>query len=203
VRKGEQYDYAGQQAAGNGTIEAPSGEYLRRFRTEMASEIPGLAAYIDNALVLRDRPSLGATFSDDTLELPQVEDYDGPGGGIVLSADPMQFVRTGLPSSKFDRALHFWLTENEVEALALEISKGHKEAPAGGPEEDMSLLARVVASEFGGLVVLPEEVPRLAHQCTALKKGSPDKEGQAATDKLLSLCRSAAHYHLGMYIPGQ
>src|SRR6267143_499102 len=94
------------------------------FRSEMVREIPKLADFIEQALKLRSKPSLGVHFSSETVDLPYFEDHAGPGGGIILAADPGEFVRTGLSTSPFDRATHFWLTEGEENLLYLELN-GH------------------------------------------------------------------------------
>src|SRR5579859_1810448 len=69
------------------------------FLAKMVSEIPKLAEYLEQQLGLEDKPELGVEVSRETLELPHIEDRDGPGGGVVLAADPKTFAMTSAATS--------------------------------------------------------------------------------------------------------
>lgn len=165
------------------------------FRPAMVEEISKLASYLEEALELKEKPTSTIQAGAGSLDLPHIEDQAGQGGGVILASDPAQFVKTGLATSPSDRAIHFWLTEDEERALYLELSK---ENPESSP-----LLLKICQSAFGGLILSAEQMPALAAESAALKGKTTDRIVEAALDKLLSICRSAGFYHLGVYIPGQ
>jgi hypothetical protein len=201
-RRGESYaefdELAKRIGTDKGDLRSNSSPDMKNepsFRTEMIREIPNLASFIEGELNLESKPSLGVHFSTESFELPFMEDHAGQGGSIILALDPAEFVRTRLSTSPFDRAIHFWLTEEEERELYLETST------SGSPS--MPLLMQVAQSGFGGLILPPGQMAQLATESAALKLKTSNYRVHAALDKLLSICRSAEYYHLGIYIPGE
>jgi hypothetical protein len=168
------------------------------FRAEKVLELAKLGSYIEEELGLQDKPSLGVEFFSESLELPLIEDRAGnPGSGIVLVADPMKYSVFGFSTSPFDRAIHFWITPEENRALYSEISA------IAGVDTLWPLLLKVAEAKYGGLAILPEEIPQLAAETVDLAAKSKNSSVQDALEKLQSISRSAQHYHLGLYISGE
>ena len=170
------------------------------FRTMIVREMPKLGKFIEERLNLEGNPSLGIEFSNSDLRLPFVEDQDGPGAGVVLAADPLQYSRTKLSTSANDRTLHFWITDEECDDLWTEMSQngGNNEI-----EDVWPLLSKVVTARYGGLVIAPNDVDALASETARLRSRITRVSLVGALDRILSACRSAKNYHLGFYIYGE
>ena len=168
---------------------------LGEFRARMVAEIPKLADYLQEQLELRNKTPMGVEMSKESLELPFIEDRDGPGGGVLLAADPKKFAATRVATSPFDRATHFWITPDEIEQLGSAVAK------AEGSNRYL-LLKRVADSSYGALFI-PDEIPRLADECNAFLAEPGSRALRDALMRLQSICRSAQHYHLGIYVAGK
>jgi hypothetical protein len=173
------------------------------FRAEKVSEMHELGSYLEQALGVQDKTSLGVEFSNESLELPLMEDRAGPGGGIILAADPTKFSLTNISTSAFDRAVHFWITEKETEELYSEMSEVEKLSGRHEGQDGWPLLSSVLGSEYGGLVVSPHEVIQLASELADFTTLSKSGSVRDALERLQSICRSAQNYHLGLYAPGK
>ncbi len=168
------------------------------FRATIVREIPKLAQFLEEVLSLRGKPSFGIEFSDLDLRLPLMEDQDGPGAGVVLAADPNRYSSTKLSTSPYDRTLHFWITDHECDELWSEMSQNTR-----NKETDWPFLSKVVTARYGGLVVAPGDVDALASETARLRRETGRISLTRALDRILSVCRSAQHYHLGLYLPGE
>lgn len=171
-------------------------EAMNHFRSDMLDEIPKLAKFIENFLEIQNKTSLGVSFSDDTLELPEFEDRPGPGGGVILVRDPKKFVETGLPTSQFDRATHFWLTEEEASSLLTELARGESSST------ELSTLRMIAQSGYGGLALSNDDVTELGKECEFLNDANTSPAVHSALEKLFAIYRSAQAYSLGIFIPG-
>src|SRR5436305_1634462 len=63
------------------------------FRTVAVRDLQHLAEFLNDRLGLKTKPSLGIKYSEESIDLPGIEDQTGPGGGICLVADPIEFSR--------------------------------------------------------------------------------------------------------------
>lgn len=174
-----------------------------QFRSEKVSEMLNLGTHLEEALGVRDKPSLGVEFSNESLELPLIEDRPGPGGGVLLISDPVKFAESGKMTSPYDRRIHFWVTEDEGDELSLEIS-----AQSAGKSEGQNpwaLLQEVARanSEYGGLIIYPEQIPQLAAEANEFVTKSRSASARGALEKIESICRSARNYRLGIRIHGK
>lgn len=168
---------------------------MNEFRARMIAEIPSVARFIDQELKLESRPEQGFEISNQKLELPLIEDRSGPGGGALLVADPAQFVKTGVATSSLDRAVHFWITEQEAEELYQVTHTGADERRSA-----WQLLAQI-SEPYTPVVIPPSEVAELAFECDQLRNGNASLTLKNALDRILLICRSAQSYHLGIYVP--
>jgi hypothetical protein len=175
------------------------------FRSRMVAEIPKLAAFLDSALRLEDKVPLGFEVSHQDLELPLLEDRSGPGDGVLLVADPVKYVSTGLSTSPYDRTLHFWITDEEALRLSSEISQpwGKDQVPNDRESNHWPLLSKVAAAKYGGLVVLPGQVSSLESEAADLKSKTKSTSLREALERISSVCRSAQNYRLGLYVYGE
>ncbi len=176
-----------------------------QFRAEKVLEMANLGVYLEQALGVEGKPSLGVEFSNESLELPLMEDRAGPGGGVLLVSDPLKFAENGMLTSPYDRRIHFWVTEDEGNELYSEISTLVQSAGNSEEQNKWALLQRVAAagSEYGGLVVYPEQVPQLAAEATEFATKSRAAPARDALEKIESICRSAGNYRLGICIHGK
>jgi hypothetical protein len=187
------------------TINAPEAEpetvlpsSLDQLRQWAIEDMPVLAAYIEQKLDLRDKPSLGVVVSTVDLELPLIEDAEATGNERVtalLTADPERFLIERVPTSEYDRVLHSWITDEEY-------SRAY-DALHDTPHWDRSpVLARVVEQGIYGVLGIPQaEVAVLKNECEVAARDS--NLGLTDTlNKILRVCRSAMAYQLGLVIEG-
>ncbi|HSS99441.1 MAG TPA: hypothetical protein VLK33_20540 [Terriglobales bacterium] len=169
------------------------------FRSSMVREIQALASFINQNLQLEGKSSFGIQFSDQEFLLPLMEDQKGPGSGIILAADPIKFSSFHTLTSPNDRTLHFWITEDESQELWSEISKDQNE----NVEESWPFLSKMVEAKYGGLVILPSEIADLAAEGNKLKLQTNSLSLKDALNRVLSVCKSAQNYSLGLFLPGE
>ncbi len=168
------------------------------YRAQVVAEIPRVAAFIDKALQLEEKPSLGVEVSHESLELPLIEDHDGPGRGVVLVTDVRKYAREKTATSQYDRAVHYWITEEEELALTKEIMTRGEDYKTKWP-----LLWQVGGARYGGLAIPREDVARLALESERLGSETDKTEIRHVLRRIQSVCRSAENYHLGIFIPGE
>lgn len=183
--------------------EAPEWpEFAHSFRAAAVQELPIFGRFLEEALGLKHKQSLGYFWSKMDLELPLVEDRDGPGRPVALVADPDQYSgHEGVPTSNFDRALHYWITDEEYQFLYNEIAgiASDRDAPL---QDQYALLRRVAEGSYTSVVIKPEEVPDLAAECTKMETATSNTKLHDALQRILSVCRSAMNHRLGICIPG-
>jgi hypothetical protein len=161
-------------------------------------DMPLLAAYIEQKLDLRDKPSLGVVVSTVDLELPFIEDAEATGNERVtalLTADPERFLIERAPTSEYDRVLHSWITDEEYGRAydALHDTPHWQRFP---------VLARVVEQGiYGVLGISHSEVAELKNECEVAARDSNLGLTDTLT-KILRVCRSAMAYQLGLVIEG-
>lgn len=177
------------------TVLPPSLDQLRLWAIE---DMPALAAYIEQKLNLRDKPSLGIVVSTVDLELPLIEDAEATGDETVtavLTADPERFLIERAPTSEYDRVLHSWITDEEYGRAydALHDTPHWQRFP---------VLARVVEQGiYGVLGISRVEVAELKNECEVAIRDS--NLGLTDTlNKILRVCRSAMAYQLGLVMEG-
>lgn len=175
--------------------EVPLEEPSESFRRRMVEKILDLAAFLETELELRTKPPLGIKTMEGSLELPLIEDHDGPGGGVLLVADPAQFVQTRTATSPFDRAIHFWITTEEADELYHTTHSANDDRAVEWP-----LLAQV-AEPYTPVAIAPARVDELAAECKRLASTAASAALKEALKRILSVCRSATNYHLGIYVP--
>jgi hypothetical protein len=167
--------------------------FVESFQASAVAELPAFAGFIEKSLNLSDKRSLGIALSNDDLELPLIEDRLGPGRFSVVTADPDKYATNpGMPTSPFDRTLHFWITEDEYDDLYAEIEKS----------SDANLLRRIAEGSYQNVVIEPEEVGDLASECTRLEGRTSNARLVGALRRIRSVCTSAKNYKLGICIPG-
>jgi len=164
------------------------------FRNMAVRDLDPLSKFLERKLELAGKPSLGIRYHSENLDLAKMSDQRGPGGGIYVVADPVEFGRNqGFPTSQFDRELHFWITVPECEELYSVLTERGQ-----NPElPNFPLLARVARSRFETLIVRPEEIRTLVAEIEKLRPAEPQLVG--ALDRLLRACQSAIAYKLGFY----
>jgi hypothetical protein len=172
-----------------------SSEELRQWAIE---DVPALAAFIEEQLELKDKPSLGVEVSTADLELPLVEDAAATGNetvNVLLAADPEAFLNKRTPTSEYDRLLHSWITDEEYGRLydALRDTLHWQNLP---------MLARIAEQGiYGVLTIQRQDVPQLASECE-LAARDPTLNLTDTLNKILRVSRSAMAYNLGLVIEG-
>jgi hypothetical protein len=177
----------------------PLAESLRELAT---SDLPRFAEFLEEALQLKHKSSLGYELSNQELELPLVEDHVGSGRPVAIVADPVRYaLNEGLPTSQWDRTIHFWITEEEYDQLYAILEK-HRQFLESSDFGEYPLLWRIVTESYGNVAIQANEVEELSSECQRLSKklGLPLVSG--ALLKIESICRSAQNYKLGICITG-
>jgi hypothetical protein len=164
------------------------------YKSRVVQAMPKMATYLEEQLGLKDRPSLGITTSNDILELPLIHDQRGPGRGVVLAADPIKYSRERISTSRYDRAIHYWITDEEADELWAAIRTN----PTNWP-----ILSRVAGATDGGAIMSSDEVPKLNSEVDKLAELPIQPGLRDALKRISSVCESAKSYHLGIYVPGQ
>jgi hypothetical protein len=172
-----------------------SSEELRQWAIE---DMPTLAAFIEEQLELKDKPSLGVEVSTANLELPLVEDAAATGNetvNVLLAADPEAFLTKRTPTSEYDRLLHSWITDEEYGRLY--------DALHDTPHwQNLPMLARIAEQGiYGVLTIQRQDVAQLANEC-ALAARDATLKLTATLNKILRVSRSAMAYRLGLVIEG-
>lgn len=94
-----------------------SPEELRQWEIE---DMSTLAAFIEEQLELKDKPSLGVEVSTANLEFQLVEDVAATSNetvNVLLAAEPEAFLNKRTRTSEYDRVLHSWITDEEYGQL--------------------------------------------------------------------------------------
>ena len=160
------------------------------------ADLPNLADFLEAALDLRNKPSLGYELSKHELELPLVEDRIGSGRPVVITAEPDKYaVGTGLPTSHFDRTMHFWITEEDYDSLYAILEKESLSS-------DYPLLGRIVAGSYQNVAIQPNEIKKLNLECQHLRSELCQSSLANALLNIESVGRSATNYNLGICVPG-
>ena len=167
-----------------------------RVLAEARADLPNLADFLEDALDLRNKPSLGYELSKRELELPLVEDRIGSGRPVVITAEPDKYaVGTGLPTSDLDRTIHFWITEEDCDSLYATLEKG-------GLSSDYPLLWRIVTGSYQNVAIQPNEIKKLNLECQHLRAELGQSSLANALLNIESVGRSAMNYNLGICVPG-
>jgi hypothetical protein len=169
----------------------------QEHKASVLNEIGRVAAFVEKELELQNRTSLGIDESNASFELPHIEDHDGPGRSVILAADPYRYVLERVPTSEYDRKVHYWLTDEEELALMDAIAGAEGDGNVNWP-----LLSQVGGARHEGGVITRGDVPNLAEEIVHFRAMSQDVKLREALDRVQSICRSAESYHLGIYIPG-
>jgi hypothetical protein len=120
--------------------------------------------------------------------LPGIEDHWEPHSrNIYLVREPERFNPAHGPTSDYDRILHFGLSEDQAFALT-DLAKG-----------SYTILERFY-EPYKDQQILPAEIPLLESECLSLKQNTSDAQILDALNKILSICKSARHYDLGIFI---
>jgi hypothetical protein len=157
-------------------------------------DIPKLSVYLNAAIGEAVRAN-GITVQPEPLELPLMHDAMDSPGVVYLVRDPTLFLESRLaPTSEYDRALHFWIGDQEEAKLReqLRVSDG----------EMSRLLNRLVNGSYGEAVINPEEVDQLLSECDYVNSASSDADIHAALIKIRSIANSAKNYRLGICLLG-
>lgn len=173
------------------------------FRSRVLLEMAKAAGFVEEDLGLANKPSRGISISKESLELPLIEDHPGPGYGVVLVADPEKCVRERSATSLNERAIHYWITEDEATLLGSVISglQDQNEIPSDSGREHWPLLRRIAATQYESEMIKPFEITELEREVNYLRKDPTSKDLGAALERILSVCRSAHNYSLGIYTP--
>jgi hypothetical protein len=169
---------------------------LAAFRAAIIEEIPVLASYIERQLNLEGSPSHGFGPYPGSLDLPLIEDRDGPPSDVVLVADTIRYAASRLPTSPYDRQLHYSLTDRQREAVLGAITA----AQEADPVKSFELVRRAVSTEYTDAAIKAEDVARLARECEQLRASTSATDAISGLDTILSICRSAESYHLGIFV---
>jgi hypothetical protein len=167
------------------------------YRARLLEELPKVAAFIEKELKLEDKPSLGIDVSTNRLELPLIEDHEGS-RSVILAADPDLYAFERVPTSDLDRTVHYWVTGEEEYVLMDAIAN-----TGGNYDENWPLLWEVAGAHDGGAAILAQDVHRLAQEAESFRSRTQDTKLKDVLRRLVSVCRSAQNYRLGIYISGQ
>jgi hypothetical protein len=160
------------------------------------ADLPNLADFLEAALDLRNKPSLGYELSKRVLELPLVEDRIGSGRPVVITADPNKYAAgKALPTSDLDRTIHFWITEEDYDSLYATLEKE-------GLSSDYPLLRRIVTASYQNVAIQPNEIKNLNLECQHLRSELGQSSLANALLNIESVGRSAMNYNLGICVPG-
>ena len=177
-------------------INSGKPEHLRAIA---AAELPKLAEFLEHALDLKDKPSLGYEFSDREIELPLVKDRAGSGRPVVIAKDPEGYAKhEGYPTSDLDRTIHFWITAAEYDQLFAILEQAGDSGPR---EHHYPLIWRIVSGSYQNIAIRPDEVRQLMIECSRLKS-EVSQNLEDALSNIESVGGSALNYSLGICIPG-
>jgi hypothetical protein len=118
-----------------------------------------------------------------------MHDREGVGGPVYLVSDPTRFLTDKLlPTSDFDRALHFWPDEAN-EAILLDALRA---ATLSSP-----LITRLIDGADFEPCVQPSEVDALLTECDTLVKLG-DRRLYDSIAEIRSIALAAKSYRLGI-----
>ena len=164
------------------------------------SDLPKLAQFLEVRLGLSGKKSLGHTFLADPLELPLIYDRLGSGRPVIVVADPEKYRhRQGIPTSELDRTIHFWITDEEYDALYSTLEALHRPETASAGEQ-YHLLWEIASNYYGDVSISSDQVNSVISECKQLGQQQPLLN--AALEKIALVSQSANNYNLAIYIPG-
>lgn len=166
------------------------------FKAAVLREIPTVAGYLEKEMTLVGKPSHGVTFSSANFDLPLIEDHPGPGGPIVLVSDLAKYAQQKVSISEYDRVVHYWITEEEEDAIASAISEA-----GGGDDSRWPLLLEISGAHLAGAGIPPNEIAKLIDESERLPQETRQSRVKDALRRIISVCRSAQNYRLGIYVP--
>ena len=170
----------------------PNTDAALRFRAQIVEEIPLASQFVERELHISGSPSLGLNLVPRDLSLFGIEDHQSPHfRNIYLIREPDRFEPSMGPTSEYDRILHYGLTEDEAFALTTSIESHGEHA--------YHILRRFY-QPYKDQWVLNAEIPILREECLRIRETTSSAQVFEATEKILSICRSAAKYDLGVFI---
>ncbi len=159
-------------------------------------DIPRLASFL-NEKIGPSAAAHGVYDHGDTLELPMMPDAGEPPGAVYLVRDVRQFTVRHHPTSRFDRCLHFWISDREQSRLLAQLRS--EESSRSFP-----VLKRLIfEGSDAGVSIEPGEVPQLGLECDRLALGSSDKDVGSGLARIKRVCGSAEVYGLGICLLGK
>lgn len=184
------------QAKDNVELTGPA---IGDFLTHVQADIPSLAEFLEKQLGLRAQPSKGIEERQLTFETGDVDDYLEPGAvtRFFLARDPLVLKERWVPTSEWDRALHYGLTMREIGAVRKDIDRLRSETSEHA--DQFNVLAAVIAP-YSTAVLGVEEVSLLETECAALDKLTSTPETLTALKKLRRIVHAAQQHQLGMLI---
>lgn len=177
-------------------LEAPTTdlEFLKKVQADVAR----LAAFLDDQLGTHAQPSLGFSLKEPDTD-SEGDDYFDPDSvrSFLLAYDPARLKEEGIPTSEWDRALHYGLTLNEIGAINRDIDRVKHEQ-----SKDTFSMLPTLSNPYATVSIPNEDLPKLHDECTRLSRdASPDT--LAGIRKVRSALLSAQKHLLGILVRGQ
>lgn len=167
---------------------------MQQFLDDVSEDIPKLATFIEHELGLEWARNLGFTTEASSIDLPLITDWFEPDvmANVSLIRDPSQFLQHRGPTSDFDTSLHCGINTRDYALLKSEADR------------DRAIQGSSLATFFSGVlaqhsaVLQPSKVEEFERRLKT--RATDDEETGKAVHKLLTICKPARSYNLGIVV---